>query len=164
MIIRVILGIALVTALFIAGWNVYRRLPNDPDAGAGNISEQGQTEVTIIKYDAPELDGKGNDVVIELFPVDVEALRRDFLEQVHPGKKFEDFLVQRMRGKTPVRVQLDATGRAVIKLTQGKWWLRASSTPADNESAEWRLPVSVIGSKQTIELTKENVSERTKKF
>jgi len=86
------------------------------------------------------------------------------LEQGHPGKRFEDFLVQRMRGKTPVRVQLDATGRAVIKLTQGKWWLRASSTSADNESAEWRLPVSVIGSKQTIELTKENVYERTKKF
>jgi len=164
MIIRVILGIALVTALFIAGWNVYRRLPNDPDAGAGNTREQGQTEVTIIKYDAPELNGKGNDVVIELFPIDFEALRRDFLREPHAGRKFEDFLARRMKEKTPVRAQLDTTGRATIKLAQGKWWLHASLMSPDNESMEWRLPINVAASKQTIELTADNAYERTKKF
>jgi hypothetical protein len=129
--------------------------------GAKNASE---TEVTIIKYDSPELNGKGTDVAIELFPIDFSAVRRAYQDEARAGTRFEDFLAKQVQGKTPVHAQLDANGRAAIKLAQGNWFLHASQTSIDGESIEWRLPLTVTGSKQTVELKKENADEHSKKF
>ena len=162
MIIRLILGTALVASLIFAGWNVYRHLPDDGvRVGAKNASE---TEVTIIKYDAPELNGKGNEVAIELYQIDFSAIRRAYQDEARAGTRFEDFLAKQVQGKTPVRVQLDANGRAAITLAQGNWFLHASQKSIEGESIEWRLPLTVTGSKQTVELKKENADEHSKKF
>ena len=160
-IIRVILGTALVASLFGAGWSVYRRLPGDGANVATNSAAE--TEVTIVKYDALELNGKGNDIVIEAYRVDFSTIRREFLEQPHGGMRFEDFLARRMQGKTPVRTQLDSNGRAVVMLAPGNWWIHATMANGD-ESIEWRLPITVTGGKQTVALTAQNVDERSKKF
>src|SRR5713226_2730103 len=101
--IRAILALALIASLFAAGWSVYRRLPSDGANVATNSAAE--TEVTIVKYDAPELNGKGNDIVIEAYRVDFSTIRREFLAQPHAGMRFEDFLARRMQGKTPVRTQ-----------------------------------------------------------
>ena len=161
MILKIILGAALLASLFAAGWSVYRHLPSDgTNAGTNSATE---TEVTIVKYDAPELNGKGNDIVIEAYRVDFSTIRREFLDQPHPSMRFEDFLASRMHGKTPVRAELDSSGRAVVMLAPGNWWIHAIMVNGD-ESVEWRLPITVTGTKQTIELTDQNADERTKKF
>jgi len=161
-IIRLILAAALLLSLYTAGWNIYRQLPSD-GANARTIIAGPETEVTIIKYDAPEFNGKGNDVAIEAFPIDFATIRREFMNGPHAEISFEDFLAKRMKGKTPVRATLDSNGHAVIKLGSGNWWLHATMADGDN-AVEWRLPITVAGNKQTVELTKENAYERSKKF
>ncbi|HVS21900.1 MAG TPA: hypothetical protein VHD88_08635 [Pyrinomonadaceae bacterium] len=160
-VVKFILALALVGGLFIAGWNVYRRLPSD-EAGAPR-GTGAETEV-IVKYEAPELNGKGNDVVIDAYPIDLESAQREFLNRPYQDKRFEDFLAKRMREKTPVRARLDENGHAVVKLASGSWLIHAVAALPGSESIEWRLPISVNGSQQTIELTAQNVWERTKKF
>ena len=160
MILKVILGVALVMALFLAGLSVYRRLPDDRSVLSKANSE---TEVTIVKYDAPDLNGKGNDLKIEAYQIDFAAVRRDFLNEPRAAKGFEDYLARRLQGKTLVRAQLDKNGRATIKLVQGNWWIHATFADGD-ESLEWRLPIRVVGDKQTVELTRESAYERTRKF
>ena len=69
-----------------------------------------------------------------------------------------------MKGLAPVRAPLDEKGRAVAKLSEGNWWLRATTALASGEQIEWRLPINISGRGQTVELTMENAYERTKKF
>jgi hypothetical protein len=162
-VIRTFLGVALVGSLFGAGWHVYRRLPED---GSWVRTEAYDTtvdsEMTIIlpsNSAATPVNTR-----IELYPIDFAAAQRDFSAAIRPGKTFDDFLAQRMKGLVPVRAQLDENGRAVTKLSEGNWWIRATATLTSGEKIEWRLPVKVFGRGQTIELTAENAYERTKKF
>ncbi len=162
-IIRIILGAALVASLFGAGWNVYRRLPVDGTwARTDAVDQNANSEMTIILRN----DSAATPVNtrIELYPIDFAAAQRDFSAAVRPGKTFDDFLAQRMKGLVPVRAQLDSSGRAVAKLSEGNWWIRATATLTGGEKIEWRLPVKAFGRGQTIELTAENAYERTKKF
>ena len=165
-ILRIVLGAALVGALFAAGWNVYRRLPADgswartesPEAYSTNAN----SEITIVLRS--DSAATAVNTRIELYPIDFAAAQRDFSAAVRPGKTFDDFLAQRMKGLVPVRAQLDDNGRAVAKLSEGNWWIRATATLAGGEKIEWRLPVKVLGRGQTIELNAENAYERTKTF
>ena len=162
-VIRIFLGAALVGSLFGAGWNVYRRLPEDgswvrPEA----YDTKADSEMTIILRSNSAATPVNTR--IELYPIDFAAAQRDFSAAVRPGKTFDDFLAQRMKGLVPVRAQLDENGLAVTKLSEGNWWIRATATLTSGEKIEWRLPVKVFGRRQTIELTAENAYERTKKF
>ena len=162
-IIRIILGVALVGSLFGAGWNVYRRLPPDGSWVRTEASNaNANSEMTIILRS--DLAVTPVNPRIELYPIDFAAAQRDFSAAVRPGKTFDDFLAQRMKGLAPVRAQLDSSGRAVAKLSEGNWWIRATATLTSGEKIEWRLPVKAFGRGQTIELTLENAYERTKKF
>jgi hypothetical protein len=161
--IRIILGAVLVGALFAAGWNVYRRLPVDGSwAQAGTDGNNAYSEITIIL--SSDSAATPVNTRIELYPIDFAATQRDFSVVVRPGKTFDDFLAQRMKGLLPVRAQLDNNGRAVAKLSEGNWWIRARATLTGGEMIEWRLPVKVFGRGQSIELTTENAYERTKTF
>lgn len=162
-IIRIILGGALVGALFLAGWNVYRRLPADGSWRRTEISDTiANSEMTIIlRSDSAATPVNTR---VELYPIDFAAAQRDYSAAVRPGKSFDDFLAQRIKGLSPVRAQLDNNGRAVAKLSEGNWWIRATATLTGGEKIEWRLPVKVSGRGQTIELTTENAYERTKTF
>jgi len=60
-----------------------------------------------------------------------------------------------MHGITPVKATTDNDGRAVVTLSEGNWWLRATASLSGGETIEWRLPINVAGQKQTVELTME---------
>jgi hypothetical protein len=161
--IKIILGALLVAALFAAGWNVYRRLPADDSvARPETYNTNANSELTVIFHAesiAPTVDTQ-----VELYPIDYAATQRDFFSIVRPGRTFDDFLAQRMKGLVPVRAPLDDKGRAVAKLSEGNWWLRAAAALNSGEKIEWRLPINVSSRAQTIELTTDNAYERTKKF
>jgi hypothetical protein len=99
---------------------------------------------------------------VELYPVDIVAVRHEFFTEPRAGKRFEDFLKERMKGRSPISGQLDKNGRGTVVLTPGVWWLHAKL--AGEEDLEWRLRVSVTGAKQTVELTPQNAYTRTKTF
>lgn len=161
-VIRIILGVALIATLFAAGWNVYRRLPTDSSQGRPETyNTNANSELTIVFHSEA---ATAINTHVDLYPIDFASMQRDFFSAVRPGKTFDDFLAQRMKGLEPVRAPLDDKGRAVAKLSEGNWWLRATTALASGEQIEWRLPINVSGRAQTIELTMENAYERTKKF
>jgi hypothetical protein len=111
---------------------------------------------------APEDGGAALSVPVELYPVDIAAVRREYASDPRPGVRFDDFLKRRMRGRTPLEAQLDQQGQATLNVTPGKWWIHA--VLAGPHNVEWRLPVTVYGRRQTIQLTSENAYARTKTF
>jgi len=102
------------------------------------------------------------DVAINLYPVDVIAVRHEFFTEPRAGKRFEDFLRERMKGRSPVSARLDKQGQAAVSLAPGSWWLHA--TLSGEEQIEWRLPVTVGDAKQIVELTPQNAYTRSKSF
>ncbi len=162
--LKVILALALVGGLFFAGWTVYRSLPND-DSGALPVEAtygRANTPVSIVLGSG--LSGASLSSPVELYPFDFTAAQREFQASPQLGKTFDDFLARRMRGVTPVPAPTDTHGRAVANLSAGNWWLRATASLGSGETIEWRLPFTVSGHEQTVELTMENAHEKTKKF
>jgi hypothetical protein len=163
-IVRIILGIALLGALVCAGRSVYRRLPlensNTPTAGAIDGSS---TQPLIVVLSSGLANATLNSPV-ELYPFDLVATQKAFQTTPHTAKQFDEFLARRMQGVTPLKALTDSKGRAVALLNDGNWWVRATAEFADGVRIEWRLPIAVSGREQTVELTSENAYERTKKF
>lgn len=141
-----------------AGWLIYRRLPA---SAAGVKSDHGTTTLQIV-IRQPESAGPSLDVAVSLYPVDIVAVRHEFFTEPRAGKRFEDFLRERMKGRTPINARLDKQGHGAVLLAPGSWWLHA--TLSGDEQLEWRLPVTVIGSRQTVELTPQNAYTRSKTF
>ncbi len=163
-VVEMFLAIALVGGLFGAGWNVYRRLPVDESA-AMNITATdlgAQTNVTVSLRKG--VAGATLNSPVELYPFDLVAAQREFQATPHLAREFDDFLLRRMHGITPVKASTDNAGRAMAIVKEGDWWLHATAVLSGGETIEWRLPVSVAGHEQTVELTMENAYERTKKF
>ena len=161
-VIRIFLGAALLISLAGAGWNVYRRLPADGTSARTEVPDPNANSVVTILLRSES--AAAANTRIELYPIDFAAAQRDFSAVLRPGKSFDDFLAQRMKGLVPVRAQTDDNGRAVAKLSEGNWWIRATAALTNGEKIEWRLPIYVSGQAQTIELTSENAYERTKTF
>jgi hypothetical protein len=156
-VVIITLQVALVVLLVGAGWAIYRQLPaTSSDARA----DRRTTTLQIIIRQPPETSSL--DVPVSLYPVDIVAVRHEFFTEPRHGKRFEDFLKERMRGRTPINSRLNKEGAGVIILAPGSWWLHA--TLSGDEQLEWRLPVTVDGSKQTIELTPQNAYTRSKTF
>ena len=160
-IVAVGLRVALILALGAAVWSIYRRLPGDDPAmnGAGTI---GETTLLVSLRPSPEERDAPVDIPVELYPVDVAAVRREYQSELRAGMRFDDFLTQRMNGRVPIKARLDKEGRAALMVPPGKWWVHA--TLAGTLNVEWRLPVNVSGRRQTIELTPENAYARMKSF
>ena len=163
-IVKVMLGIALVGGLLGAGWNVYRRLPAESSAAMNvTATDSGaQTNVTVTLRRG--IIGATLNSPVELYPFDLVAAQREFQATPHLAREFDDFLLRRMHGITPVKATADNAGRATAIVRQGDWWLHATAVLSGGEAIEWRLPVNVAGREQTVELTMENAYERTKKF
>ena len=156
----VALQAALVVVLVGAGWLIYRQLPA---SGSGVEASQNTTTLQIVIRQAPESVGPGLDVPVNLYPVDILAVRHEFFTEQRPGKRFEDFLKERMRGRSPVQGRLDKQGQGAVMVAPGSWWLHA--TISGDEQLEWRLPVTVVnGARQTVELTPQNAYTRSKAF
>jgi hypothetical protein len=157
--IIVALQALLVLLLVGAGWWIYRQLPaSDSEAGVN----QQTTDLQIVILQAPESVGPALDVAVSLYPVDIVAVRHEFFTEPPKGKRFEDFLKERMKGRSPVNARLDKQGHGAVSLAPGNWWLHA--TLSGDEQLEWRLPVTVVGTKQVIELTPQNAYTRSKTF
>jgi hypothetical protein len=67
-----------------------------------------------------------------------------------------------MKGRSPVNMKLDKQGQGSVMVSPGTWWLHAMLD--GEEQLEWRLPVTVIGAKQIVELTPQNAYTRSKSF
>jgi hypothetical protein len=154
-----VLQVALILVLVGAGWLIYRQLP----AGGADVrSNNRTTTLEIFIRQPPESVGPALDVPVSLYPVDIIAVRHEFFTEQRPGKRFEDFLKERMKGRSPINARLDKQGQGAVMLAPGSWWLHA--TLSGDEQLEWRLPVTVTGTKQVIELTPQNAYTRSKTF
>lgn len=152
------LRVLLVAGLFGAGWLVYSQLPVTSSGGEDDF----KTTSLQIVLRQPDNNGPALDVPVSLYPVDVVAVRHEFFTEPRAGKRFEDFLKERMKGRSPVNMKLDKQGQGAVVLAPGSWWLHAMLE--GDEQLEWRLPVTVIGAKQIIELTPQNAYTRSKSF
>ena len=151
---------ALVLGLFSAGWFIYHKLPHE----RVNTTEESQGEATIqlVMRPSPEMAAAALDISVELYPVDIVAVRHEYFTERLPGKRFDDFLNERMNGRKPITARLDHNGQALVVVRPGNWWVHA--VLAGDEDLEWRLPINVSRPKQTIELTPQNAYARTKSF
>jgi hypothetical protein len=148
----------LIFVLVGGGWLIYRRLPESTVP----VDSAERTSLQILIKQTPDSVGQSLDVSVSLYPVDIIAVRHEFFTETRPGKRFEDFLKERMKGRAPVNARLDKQGSGSVSLAPGSWWLHA--TLSGDEQLEWRLPVTVTGAKQVIELTPQNAYTRSKTF
>lgn len=151
---------ALVGALFGAGWLIYQQLPTEPGLNAPQTSNQ--TMLQVVLRQSPDMGGAMLDIPIEIYPVDIVAVRHEYFTERRAGKRFDDFLSERMNGRTPVNARLDRQGQANLVISPGAWWVHA--VLSGEEDLEWRLPINVSGPKQVIELNSQNAYGRTKSF
>jgi hypothetical protein len=154
-----ILQAALVIVLAGAAWFTYKSLPTLP---AEIETENGTTTLQILMERPSETNAMALDVSVEIYPVDVIAVRHEFFTEPRAGKRFDDFLKERMKGRSPVTTHLDKQGRGAVTLAPGGWWVHAKLS--GDEELEWRLPLTVNGSKQTLQLNAQNAYTRSKTF
>jgi hypothetical protein len=154
-----ILQAALVLGLGGAVWLIYRQLPVSPDIDS---NEGAAATLQIVMEQPPESAGTAMNVTVDFYPVDIVAVRHEFFTEPRVGKRFDDFLKERMKGRSPVTTRLDKQGRGAVTLAPGNWWLHAKLS--GDEELEWRLPVSIGGGKQTLQLNAQNAYTRSKTF
>ena len=147
-------------ALFLSGWLVYRNLPRQNSSNPE--ATDAQTTLQIVLRPSANSGAEALDISVELYPVDLVAVRHEYFTEPRAGKRFDDFLSERMKGRTPVAAKLDKQGHTSVVVSPGSWWLHAQLSGEEN--VEWRLPLSVAGRKQTVELTSQNAYTRTKSF
>jgi len=158
--IQIILAIALLGTLVGAGRRIYRALPTAFGAPGETLRSGAQQDLTIIFRAAVS----AGDTRVNLYPIDFSATERNYLMNARPGKTLEDFLARRLQNVEPVNVSIDASGHAVARVSEGNWWMHATSALTNGESMEWRVPLTISRNPQTIELSSDNAYERTKKF
>jgi hypothetical protein len=154
-----LLQASLIAALLFSGWLIYSKLP--PRANTDARASRNETTLQIVLRPAG-ISAASLDIPVELYPVDIIAVRHEYFTERRAGKRFDDFLNERMQGRRPVNVTLDKDGQTTVAVTAGSWWVNA--VLAGDEDLEWRLPINVAGSKQVVELTSQNVYTRTKSF
>ena len=157
-ILKIVLALALVGGLWLAGRHVYRSLPAETGIRneAGDPASKAELAITLRDTATP--------ATVELYPIDYAATQREFTLQGRPGRSFDDYFERQLQKLIPLRVQIDQSGRALARLGEGNWWLRATSALGDGEVMEWRLPITISQSKSTVELSNDNAYARTKKF
>jgi hypothetical protein len=155
-----VLRVALVVALVAAGWKIYERLPAGPSPE--QEAAAGVTELQIVLRPSPRDNGAAVNIPVQLYPIDLSAAQREYGFEPRPGVRLDDFLKERMQGRSPVSAHLDEHGQAVVMLTPGRWWVYAVLSGTQN--VEWQLPINVSGRQQTVELNTGNIYARTKSF
>ena len=155
----VFLRVALIALLLGAGWFIYKQLPVSTSEV---VADGAGSKVEIILKSIPDIGATGLDVPVDIYPVDIVAVRHEFFTEPRAGKRFEDFLKERMKGRAPINARLDQQGQGTVLLSPGNWWLHAKLS--GDEEVEWRLPLTVTREKQTIELTPQNAYTRSRSF
>ena len=153
------LRVALVFILGGAVWSIYKHLP----ASSSEINpDTNTTSLQIVLHQSGDITASNLDIPLEFYPIDIVAVRHEFFTEPRAGKRFEDFLKERMKGRSPVIARLDKQGHGTVVLTPGNWWLHAKLS--GDEDLEWRLPVNVTAPNQTVELTSQNAYTRSRTF
>jgi hypothetical protein len=153
---------ALVAALAVAVWGVYRRLPSGGHSSSADARE-GPTLLHIrLRREGVGFNVSDEKVSVQLFPINMAAARNEFDSERRPGQRFEDFANRLMGGRQPLSAELDARGETVVKVPPGRWWIHA--TLNGERELTWRLPVNISGRERSVELTPDNAYTRAKKF
>ena len=142
-----LLQAALVVGFVSCVWLIYRSLPLSANPSQ---TDSDSTTLQIVIERPLSTEGVALDVAVDIYPVDLIAVRHEFFTEPRAGKRFDDFLKERMRGRSPVSTQLDKQGHGSVKLAAGNWWLHAKLT--GDEELEWRLPLTVSGPNQSLQL------------
>ena len=158
--LTVFLRATLVVALFTSGWLIYTKLPYE--AAKDTVDANAATTLQIVLRSPTDNGADALDIAVDLYPIDIVAARHEYFTERRAGKRFDDFVSERMKGRTPVSAKLDKQGQASVVVSPGTWWLHAQ-LPGE-ENLEWRLRLDVSGRKQTVELTSHNIYTRTKSF
>ncbi len=156
--VTLVLRFGLVVGLFGAGWFVYDKLPNR----STTINEQPSPGTNLQIVVQPGTGPTALNIPVELLPIDVVAARHEYFDERRAGKRFEDFLKERMNGRSPVSTRLNEEGHVSVLIPAGTWWIHALL--AGDEDLEWRLRVDVTGQNQTVTLTPENAYTRARSF
>lgn len=158
--LTLLLRAGLIVALVVAGWLVYSELPHQP----ADVSQASYDETTlqIVLRQSAGMGAGALDIPVELYPVDVVAVRHEYFTERRAGKRFDDFLNERMKGRRTITARLDKEGQGLVVVSAGNWWVHARLE--GEEELEWRLPINVAGRKQTVELTSHNVYTRARSF
>jgi hypothetical protein len=136
-------GAALIFALAWGGWSIYRRLPEGEATSAGS-RRGGVTAVRVrLRRPADYAQAGGERIAVQLYPLSVDAARKEFESERRPGLRFEEFLRRRMAGREPVTAELDERDEVALTVPQGRWWIHA--TLDGPEELSWRLSVNVTG-------------------
>lgn len=159
-ILTVVLRAALVVALISSGWLVYSKLPHESAIDSPATSPE--TTLQIVLHLPLSEGADALDIPVNLYPIDIVAARHEYFTERRAGKRFDDFLNERMKGRAPVAAKLDEQGQTSVVISPGSWWLHAQLSGEEN--LEWRLPLNVGGTKQIVELTSQNVYTRTRSF
>ena len=158
--LTVVLRLSLVVALFLSGWLIYSKLPHQTSSLPH--ASHAETTLQIVLRPSAASEAEALDIEIELYPFDIVAARHEYFTERRAGKRFDDFLNERMKGRAPVAAKLDKQGQTFVVVSKGTWWLHARLSGEEN--LEWRLPIEAAGSKQIIELTTQNIYTRTRSF
>jgi hypothetical protein len=158
-VVIVALQAALLVALAGAGWIIYRQFPA---SASGDRYNGPTTMLQIVLRQPPDSYVNGLDVAVNFYPVDIVAVRHEFFTEPRAGKRFDDFLKDRIKNRPPISARLDKQGQGSVALAPGSWLLHVT-LPGD-EQLEWRLPVKVGGTKQIVELTSQNAYTRSRSF
>jgi hypothetical protein len=149
----------LVAALVASGWFIYAKLPKQ----SPKPQRAARAETNLVVVLQPNgISPPALDIAVELYPIDIVAVRNEYFTERRAGKRFDDFLSERMQGRKPIMTTLDKDGRATVVVSEGTWWLHALLS--GDEDLEWRLPLNINGTTQTVELTSQNIYTRTKSF
>ena len=159
-VLTLFLRAVLVIALFASGWLIYSKLPHQDSPNLKTSS--GEATLQIVLRPPADNSSDALDITVELYPFDIVAARHEFFTERRAGKRFDDFLNERMKDRAPVAARLDKQGQASVVVRPGSWWLHAQLSGEEN--LEWRLPLNIDGSKQTVELTPQNIYARTRSF
>ena len=158
--LTIFLRASLVVALVLSGWFIYSKLPHQTSAKLQ--AAKAETTLQIVLRSTVGNGTEALDIAVELYPFDIVAARHEYFTERRAGTRFDDFLNERMKGRTPVTTRLDKQGQTFVVVSAGNWWLHAQLLGEEN--LEWRLPLNIAGARQTVELTPQNVYTRTKSF
>ena len=155
------LRVGLVVSLLLSGWLIYSKLPHQ-EALTTNANNNSKTTLQIILRLPDNAGAEALDVPFELSPVDIVATRHEFFTERRAGKSFDEFINERMAGRTPVESRFDKDGQAVVTVNSGTWWLHVQLAGVEN--LEWRLKLDTNGSKQIVVLSPDNIYMRSRSF
>ena len=81
---------ALLFGLFAAGWFVYQRVPHAVVSNVENANSK--TILQVMIHPSPEMGGVALDIPVELYPVDIVAVRHEYFTERRAGNGLMIFL------------------------------------------------------------------------